>query len=1719
MKNKFSTKGFTLIELLAAIIIIIVVIAIAVPLVLNMIEIVKRESFRATAYSIADSGRLLVANENEAQGYQEFYYRDGIEYNADGRKLDYSGKGPKTGTVVINEKNKIVLAIHNGTYCAIKSADTNKVTVTKTAPDDCNAYSIIETCDTWEQIAIKYDVSLVDLLAENNETDSNTSTCGRDIKIPVSSTSSGSSYTSDGGTTVYYKTYYTVGYVTYSSDFKSMSYQYTIKLGVLPLNIADIEVTRVTTQSVFESLDDFKRYIAKKNMGEVIWQGADSAPIDISQASVLRDHAADSTNMTADDVSVMCDTEACYATVSATVDNLTNVNPNTINSALVAYTPIKFTVEFNGEGETCAVRTTTDVVPGTLAGTGTSIDPYLVESVEDLVALSNNVNAGNTYSGKYISLTNSFDFSNKKSYENYGTTVYGDINGNGTTEGLLTELTTGAGFIPIGNGTNKFSGRIVGNANCVNNLYINRPTTAYVGFIGYNNGGTITSLTLNDINITGSDYTGGLAGYTGNNNITAAGVNGDVTGQNYVGLVSGYAYTYTSVIKLSNIITEGNVVGANYVGGFVGFANNYCTSPSLISGVYKGGSITSTGANVGRIIGGKSNGCGDDFANSSLALSSIQINGAPVSSTYPTSNHGAGFNDLSDLNNINLIELSLDTYVGGDNDGDGYYYDYNDTGVIVQKKVIDDPLTFSLAGGGTTADPYLIYTAADLKQINLKLSSIYKLMNDINLTGNRFYMIGSNRNNFSGTFDGSGKTISNLTLDNPNGSYAGLFGNNGGTIKNLVLSNFTIDADNYIGALAGYNSGTITGVSLNNINITARDNTGGLVGYNTGTLLESSLSNINISGLSYTGGIAGYINSGNVRSVTVEGDITGSNYTGLAAGYIYTYTSVIKLNSVIADGNITGANYVGGLVGFANNYCASSSSISGIYRSGSIVTTGANVGRTIGGKSNGCGNDFANSSLALSSIPINGTPVSSTYPSSNHGANFGDLSDLNNINFIEQALDTYIGGDNDGDGYYYDYNDSGTLVEKKVSDYPLTFNLAGGGTTADPYLINAAGELKQIDLKLGSVYKLNANLDLTGNNFYIIGSYQNGFTGTFDGNSKTISNLTISNPNGSYTGLFGNNKGTIKNLTLNNFSSNSSNYAGGLAGYNSGTVTAVTLNNIDITARDYAGGIVGYSTGTILGSDITGVDINALSYTGGIVGYISSGNVKSNTVSGNVIGSNYTGLAAGYIYTYTSVIGLTGIIADGNVMGANYVGGIVGFANDYCASAAPISGIYRSGSIIATGANVGRTLAGKSNGCGNNFYNSSLAAKSITVNGNSVTSTYPSSNHGADFDNLADLNDINFVELSIDTYTGGDNDDDGYYYDYNDSGTIIKKKVSDYPLTFTLSGAGTTADPYLINSSSDLKQINLELGSVYKLNTDLDLTGYYLYMIGSYHNGFSGTFDGNNKTISNLTLNNLDGSYTGLFGNNRGTIKNLALNSCNINSNNYVGSLAGTNSGTIREISINNIDITSLDNTGGLVGYTSGTIVGSTIAGATVSGFNNTGGITGYVSSGNVIDNTVTANVTGNNYVGLAAGYIYTYTTANKVTNIVAEGNVGGNNYVGGLAGFGNSYCASSARISGVYRDGRVTSVGTSIARGVAGRSNGCGNNYILNISALSSIPLNDVPVTSTSAAGANGLDITSSDLSNTVTYTDRGFNFTDEALDYIWYLESGVAKFRTGSL
>ncbi|MBQ3146333.1 MAG: hypothetical protein IJB91_01235, partial [Oscillospiraceae bacterium] len=84
-----------------------------------------------------------------------------------------------------------------------------------------------------------------------------------------------------------------------------------------------------------------------------------------------------------------------------------------------------------------------------------------------------------------------------------------------------------------------------------------------------------------------------------------------------------------------------------------------------------------------------------------------------------------------------------------------------------------------------------------------------KLMADIDMTGKAWTPIGNSKKIYTGTFDGQGHTISNLTY-NSTADYGGLFGYMKGVVKNLGLVNCDITAKEYVGGIAGYHYGTIS---------------------------------------------------------------------------------------------------------------------------------------------------------------------------------------------------------------------------------------------------------------------------------------------------------------------------------------------------------------------------------------------------------------------------------------------------------------------------------------------------------------------------------------------------------------------------------------------------------------------------------------------------------------------------------------------------------------------------------------------------------------------------------------------------------------------------------------------------------------------------------------------------------------------------------------------
>lgn len=98
-------------------------------------------------------------------------------------------------------------------------------------------------------------------------------------------------------------------------------------------------------------------------------------------------------------------------------------------------------------------------------------------------------------------------------------------------------------------------------------------------------------------------------------------------------------------------------------------------------------------------------------------------------------------------------------------------------------------------------------------------------------------------------------------------------------------------------------------------------------------------------------------------------------------------------------------------------------------------------------------------------------------------------------------------------------------------------------------------------------------------------------------------------------------------------------------------------------------------------------------------------------------------------------------------------------------------------------------------------------------------------------------------------------------------------------------GSGTPADPYIIQTATELQSMQNDLGASYKLANNIDLSGVTWTPIGTTTAGFHGTLDGNGKTISNLVLSTSTQS-TGLFGSltSGATIKDLTFADCSVTS-------------------------------------------------------------------------------------------------------------------------------------------------------------------------------------------------------------------------------------------
>ncbi|WP_147346960.1 hypothetical protein [Segatella copri] len=302
-------------------------------------------------------------------------------------------------------------------------------------------------------------------------------------------------------------------------------------------------------------------------------------------------------------------------------------------------------------------------------------------------------------------------------------------------------------------------------------------------------------------------------------------------------------------------------------------------------------------------------------------------------------------------------------------------------------------------GDGSADKPYKISTAAELAWFRDQVNSGYTtisatLTKDIDLAefchakdGTKYTKevswtpIGNSdniENMYQGTFDGNGKTIRNLYI-NDISEYigipceAGFFGYaEKGSIKNITFDNAKVKttADDYrTGILVGVAGSCIENIKiLANCSVEGKNYVGGIVGRANGDIGNCE-NHAMVNGANFVGGIVGnYVFSDkSITSCANYGVITGSGESvGGIAGYFVSGTILNCANY----GDITGTFYVGNLIG-----CADECNLNNVLGTGNVTATSADrAGLLVGNIDNS--SSTASGILAYNSsakLTINGT--------------------------------------------------------------------------------------------------------------------------------------------------------------------------------------------------------------------------------------------------------------------------------------------------------------------------------------------------------------------------------------------------------------------------------------------------------------------------------------------------------------------------------------------------------------------------------------------------------------------------------------------------------------------------------------------------------------------------------------------------------------------------
>lgn len=1044
-----------------------------------------------------------------------------------------------------------------------------------------------------------------------------------------------------------------------------------------------------------------------------------------------------------------------------------------------------------------------------------------------------------------------------------------------------------------------------------------------------------------------------------------------------------------------------------------------------------------------------------------------------------------GHKQLSETHFIFYIAIPAGTYEGGitldviDNDS-GHMtvkvMDSDETKTIAAGKVREfDNVTYipnkevnlKQIYNDATFLEFVTAVAGGQKTLNARLTQSAATLSLSAATVSAFNSI----EDYKGTFDGNGKTISGL--DKP------MFATLKGVVKNLTL-NSTINetaADEYhwgmfakqiipsseVDDLPGLQNctaeGSITWTPASAIG--SYMTLGGLVGNNRGGTITGCTNNAAVTfadggvthtnqpsvggvvgrtqkggeGISYQGDISNCTNNG---TVTVAAQFSQGAYIGGVLGYQVEKAETMSgctnhgLVKVASTFSTSGALHLAGVAGMAKGAVENCTNASdGVVTSeacsvSSYLCQGGVVGRLNGTATY----STLTNAGTLNVAALGGSTarlIGGVVGRCNEGATLDGVTNSGNINYTaEDTHDTYIGG-------VVAHNDKTGIILQNCSSTGGTLTVSNASHSGALYVGGVVGYSTKDVTSCSNAMTIATSGSMTqGSNSYlcfggVIGYLTGAVTATNCTNSGAINyGQTVTNDGQTYVG------GVAGALTGAEIS----------GGGNSGTLTFSGQN----TAKTPSiGGVVGRvfsnttGSGYALSNNVTNSGAIVVNSTVSSSQYMYLGGLVGQHLAGNIYGTNDAPITVTEIHEAMMALGgIVGYLAGGTVSnGTNTANGDIalnGFISGYHSYTGGIVGIASSGSSIAAG---GGTVTGASNagditvgsGCTiprNNYVGGVIAYAGNTVSGASNTgnivnnySQGSSSNATSYHFQIAGVAARSVAALSSCYNTGNvTNNGTTYKSEINVAGVVAWSEGS---LTSCSNGTASLAGGTISNTAKSgtntLK--DLQVAGVVANNRGQTLTG--CFNKGEINNSGSGA----QASVGGVAAwSNSGSSYSDCY--NNGNVTNTA-NSGNTSTGVItVGGIAGyagtsTFSKCINRGAITNSGTAGKDDTycrvGGLVGQS----VGSDLS---ASGDNKN------INYGNVSDTSASNDSAFAGVVAYAEGDVSDFSNCRNEGTVT----IGGSKtyiFTGGIAGA----FANSSVLDNTYNSGAITASGATMSK------------------------------------------------------------------------------------